>query len=80
MIPKVTILAILTMLIFTITPLCYHFSYSSLLKINKYKHPSSAYDGPETLPSKSLEQWHLADECMGGKEGKGKSDDEAYLT
>ncbi|XP_027359109.1 protein trichome birefringence-like 19 [Abrus precatorius] len=52
MIPKVTLIAILAILIFTITPLCYPLvNYTSFLKINKYKKPSPPHDEPATLPS-----------------------------
>ncbi|KAK7316231.1 hypothetical protein VNO77_35093 [Canavalia gladiata] len=52
-IPKLTLLAILAIVIFTITPLCYplFISYSSFMKIIKYKHSSSSYDVSSTLPS-----------------------------
>ncbi|KAG4969624.1 hypothetical protein JHK82_035320 [Glycine max] len=56
MLPKVTLLAILAILIFAITPMCYPLSYSSLLKINKYKQPSTTYDGTENLPSTSVKK------------------------
>ncbi|KAK7316233.1 hypothetical protein VNO77_35097 [Canavalia gladiata] len=52
MIPKVTLLAIVAILIFAVTSLCYPlFGYSSFLKTNKYNHSSSAQNESETLPS-----------------------------
>ena len=57
-IPKVTLLAILGILIFSVSPLSYPlFGYSSLLKINESKKPSSANDHlsePSNLPSASV--------------------------
>ena len=54
MLPKVTLLVLLSILIFVVTPMCYPlFSYSSLLKINKYnKHP-------ESLPSTSVKKCNI---------------------
>ena len=60
MIPKVTLLAVFAILVFTVTPLSYRlFRYSSTLKKNESKQPSSAFDDlnqSASLPSTSVKK------------------------
>ncbi|KAJ1380810.1 PMR5 N-terminal domain [Sesbania bispinosa] len=61
-IPKVTLLVIFTIFIFSVTLLSYPFFGSSLLKIKKTKQSSSAYDDlnePTSLPSTSVKKCNI---------------------